>query len=69
MKLQSLQFITSALAPVIMVSASGLLFSGIQAKHLHSADRMRALMTDYRSLGSALRSLEPYKIGSGSSPP
>jgi len=50
MEMQSLQFITSALAPVVMVSASGLLFNGIQAKHLHSADRLRALMTEYRGL-------------------
>lgn len=51
MELQSFQVITSALAPVVMVSASGLLFNGIQAKHLHSADRMRALMMEFRGLG------------------
>ena len=45
MELHSLQFIPSALAPVVMVSASGLLFNGIQAKHLHSADRLRTSLT------------------------
>jgi Protein of unknown function (DUF2721) len=53
MELQSLQVITSAIAPVVMVSATGLLFMGVQAKHLHLADRLRALMTEYRSLGTA----------------
>jgi Protein of unknown function (DUF2721) len=52
MELQSLQVITSAIAPVVMVSAAGLLFMGVQAKHLHSADRLRALMTEYRTLGT-----------------
>jgi hypothetical protein len=52
MELQSLQVITSAIAPVVMVSATGLLFMGVQAKNLHLADRMRALMIEYRSLGT-----------------
>jgi Protein of unknown function (DUF2721) len=52
MELQSLQVITSAIAPVVMVSATGLLFMGVQAKHLHLADRLRTLMTEYRSLGT-----------------
>jgi hypothetical protein len=51
MELQSLQVITSAIAPVVMVSATGLLFVGVQAKHLHLADRLRALMTEYCTLG------------------
>jgi len=54
MELQSLQVISSAIAPVVMVSASGLLFMGVQAKNLHLSDRMRALMTEYRSLGTDL---------------
>jgi Protein of unknown function (DUF2721) len=52
LELQSLQVITSAIAPVVMVSATGLLFMGVQAKHLHLADRLRTLMTEYRSLGT-----------------
>jgi hypothetical protein len=31
-----------------MVSAAGLLANGVQAKNLHLADRIRALMTEYR---------------------
>jgi hypothetical protein len=41
--------LTSAVAPVVMVSAAGLLFMGVQAKNLHLADRIRALMSEYRS--------------------
>ena len=36
----NLSLITSALAPVVMVSAAGLLFSSIQTKNLHLADRI-----------------------------
>jgi uncharacterized protein DUF2721 len=61
MELHSLQFITSALAPVVMVSASGLLFNGIQTKHLHSADRLRALITEYRGLGEDVSHRERRK--------
>src|SRR5919199_5052050 len=53
MELQSLQVISSAIAPVVMVSAAGLLFMGVQAKNLHLSDRMRALMVEYRTLGTA----------------
>ena len=38
MELQSLQVITSAIAPVVMVSATGLPLVGVQAKHLHLAE-------------------------------
>jgi hypothetical protein len=54
MELQSLQVISSAIAPVVMVSASGLLFMGVQAKNLHLSDRMRALIMEYRTLGTDL---------------
>ena len=47
---ESLQTLTSAVAPVVMVSAAGLLFMGMQAKNLHLADRVRALTTEYRTL-------------------
>src|SRR5258708_4127145 len=40
--------LTSAVAPVVMVSAAGLLATGVQGKNLHLADRIRALMTEYR---------------------
>jgi hypothetical protein len=40
---QSLDSLTAAVAPVVMVSAAGLLFNGVQAKNLHLSDRIRAL--------------------------
>ena len=46
----NLPLITSAVAPVVMVSAAGLLFLGIQTKNLHLADRIRALVLEYRTL-------------------
>lgn len=49
---QNFEVITSAAAPIVMVSAAGLLFMGVQAKNLHLADRIRALMTEYRTLTS-----------------
>ena len=41
--------ITMAVAPIVMVSATGLLFIGVQTKNLHLADRVRDLMREYRS--------------------
>ena len=38
----------SAVGPVVMVSAAGLLFNGIQTKNLHLSDRIRALMAELR---------------------
>ncbi len=37
------------MAPVVLVSAAGLLFSGIQAKNLHLSDRIRALAAELRN--------------------
>ena len=45
---QSLQGLTSAVAPVVMVSAAGLLFNGVQTKNLHLSDRIRALAAETR---------------------
>lgn len=50
METQTFEVITSAVAPIVMVSAAGLLSMGVQAKNLHLADRLRALMTEYRTL-------------------
>ena len=50
METQTFQVITSAVAPIVMVSAAGLLYTGVQAKNLHLADRLRALMCEYRTL-------------------
>ncbi|HEV8673714.1 MAG TPA: DUF2721 domain-containing protein [Methylomirabilota bacterium] len=54
----NLPLITSAVAPVVMVSAAGLLFMGMQTKNLHLADRVRALMVEYRGLGSSAAETE-----------
>ena len=45
-----LDTITAAVAPVVMVSAAGLLFTGLQAKNFHLADRIRALAQELRGL-------------------
>jgi hypothetical protein len=45
--------LTSAVAPVVMVSAAGLLLTSVQAKNLHLADRIRTLMTEYRAADTA----------------
>ncbi len=50
---QNFQVISQAVAPIVMVSAAGLLFMGLQAKNLHLADRVRGLMTEYRALTPA----------------
>jgi hypothetical protein len=46
----SLQAITSAVAPVVMVSAAGLIVMGVQTKNLHLADRIRSLTAEFRAL-------------------
>jgi hypothetical protein len=40
--------LTTAVAPIVLVSAAGLLFNGIQAKNLHLSDRTRALPAELR---------------------
>ncbi len=47
---QNFEVITSAVAPIVMVSAAGLLFMGVQTKNLHLSDRIRTLMAEYRAL-------------------
>ncbi len=46
---QSLESLTSAVAPIVLVSAAGLLYNGVQAKNLHLSDRIRALTAELRS--------------------
>lgn len=41
--------LTSAIAPIVLVSAAGLLFNGVQAKNLHLSDRIRALAAEFRN--------------------
>jgi hypothetical protein len=48
---QGIEILTTAVAPIVMVSAAGLLFNGVQAKNLHLSDRIRGLMVEFR--GSA----------------
>ncbi len=45
---QNLQSLTAAVAPVVMVSAAGLLFNGVQTKNLHLSDRIRTLAAEAR---------------------
>jgi hypothetical protein len=44
----ALQSLTTAVAPIVLVSAAGILFNGFQAKNLHLADRIRALTAEMR---------------------
>src|SRR5215467_12468508 len=44
----SLDALTTAVAPVVMVSAAGLLFNGVQTKNLHLSDRIRTLVAEAR---------------------
>ena len=45
---QSFDSLTAAIAPVVMVSATGLIFNGVQAKNLRLSDRIRALAMEAR---------------------
>ena len=51
MNTPSLDSLTAAVAPVVMVSAAGLLFNGVQAKNLHLSDRIRGLAAEMRYAG------------------
>ncbi len=48
MEPQNFDILTAAVAPIVMVSAAGLLFNGVQAKNLHLSDRIRGLMAEIR---------------------
>jgi uncharacterized membrane protein (DUF485 family) len=48
METSTVDVIAAAVAPIVMVSAAGLLFIGVQTKNLHLADRVRDLMREYR---------------------
>ena len=49
MEAQSAQSLTAAVAPIVLVSAAGLLFNGIQTKNLHISDRIRTLQAEVRN--------------------
>ena len=48
METSTVDVIATAVAPIVMVSATGLLFIGVQTKNIHLADRVRDLMREYR---------------------
>jgi hypothetical protein len=48
MDASNLESLTAAVAPVVMVSAAGLLFNGVQTKNLHLSDRIRSLAAEHR---------------------
>ncbi len=48
METPTVDLIATAVAPIVMVSATGLLFIGVQTKNPHLADRVRDLMREYR---------------------
>jgi hypothetical protein len=48
MEAPTAEVITTAVAPIVMVSAAGLLVLGIQTKNLHLADRVRQLTQELR---------------------
>ena len=48
METSTVEVIATAVAPIVMVSATGLLFIGVQTKNIHLADRVRDLMREYR---------------------
>jgi TRAP-type C4-dicarboxylate transport system permease small subunit len=46
-----LQIVTTAVAPVVMVSATAILISGVNARYISISDRVRNLAREYRSDG------------------
>ncbi len=48
MEVPTVDVIATAVAPIVMVSATGLLFIGVQTKNIHLADRARDLITEHR---------------------
>jgi len=52
MEAATAEVITTAVAPIVMVSAAGLLVLGIQTKNLHLADRVRQLTQEMRESGA-----------------
>lgn len=46
-----LRIVTTAVTPVVMVSATAILLGGVNARYLAVSDRMRTLAHEYRSSG------------------
>ena len=51
MDAQTTQTFTEAVAPIVLVSAAGLLYNGVQTKNLHLSDRIRAMAAELRIPG------------------
>lgn len=48
-----LQVVASAVTPVVMVSATAILISGVNSRYIAIADRIRSLMTEFRAAGTS----------------
>ena len=48
-----LRVITAAVTPVVMISASAILISGINSKHQSLSDRVRGLAAEFRNVNTA----------------
>jgi DNA-binding transcriptional regulator YbjK len=46
----ALQVLASAVTPVVLVSATAILISGVNSRHISIADRMRTLSSEYRDV-------------------
>jgi hypothetical protein len=46
----ALQVLASAVTPVVLVSATAILISGVNSRHISIADRMRTLSNEYRDV-------------------
>jgi len=46
-----LQIVTAAVAPVVMVSSTAILISGVNARYISISDRVRNLAREYRGAG------------------
>lgn len=45
-----LQIVAAAVTPVVMVSATAILISGVNSRYISISDRVRALMKEYRDM-------------------
>ena len=48
-----LQVVASAVTPVVMVSATAILISGVNSRYMAIADRIRSLMAEFRAIGTS----------------
>ena len=48
---QQLQILAAAVTPVVLISAAAILISGVNARYIAIADRMRTLAREYREPG------------------